>query len=458
VQSLARGAAALALAAGLATVGACGADTTAGKAEGSGTPPTDTTAASSSATEKCGVEGDTGCAPTSERVDLAEPTFSDPISITNPLFQVNDLTQVIQLGEEAGEPVRNEITLLPRTKTIEWNGQDVETLVRQYIAYGNGRILEVALDYFAQADDGSVWYFGESVDNYEDGVIADHEGTWLAGKDGPPGMIMPADPQVGDVYRPENIPGLVFEEVTVKRTDLTVRGPRGPVDGAILVEEHLMEGTVEQKVFAPDYREFRIRAADELGTVALALPIDAPGGPVPVELTTLSTGAVDIFDAAPSQGWEDISATLDTVTAAWDVYQAGDVPPLLETQMTGALDALAAAVDARNPADARQAALDVTQAALDFRLQHRPVAEVDFARLDLWSRQLLVDAAADDPGGVASDVAILETIWKRVGHTVDASDAARIDAQLADLRAAADAEDLAAATDAAERMVLRDRV
>ena len=58
-----------------------------------------------------------------------------------------------------------------------------------------------------------MWYFGEQVDNYVDGALDNHDGTWLAGRDGPPGMIMPARPRVGDVYRPENIPGLVFEEV-----------------------------------------------------------------------------------------------------------------------------------------------------------------------------------------------------------------------------------------------------
>ena len=136
----------------------------------------------------------------------------------------------------------------------------------------NGRILEVATDFYAQADDGSVWDFGENVDNYEDGVIVDHEGTWLAGKDGPPGMIMPADPQVGDVYRPENIRGLVFEEVTVKRTGVTVNGPRGPVPGAVFVQERLMEGTIEDKIFAPGYGEFKAQVAslDELYKLALA--------------------------------------------------------------------------------------------------------------------------------------------------------------------------------------------
>ncbi|CAN5454278.1 hypothetical protein BH18ACT1_BH18ACT1_02430 [soil metagenome] len=71
----------------------------------------------------------------------------------------------------------------------------------QFVAYGDGEILELATDYYAQADDGSVWYLGEDVTNYDNGRVADHAGTWLAGRDGPAGMIMPANPQAGDVYR-----------------------------------------------------------------------------------------------------------------------------------------------------------------------------------------------------------------------------------------------------------------
>ncbi|MDT5245463.1 MAG: hypothetical protein QOD36_2839, partial [Mycobacterium sp.] len=57
----------------------------------------------------------------------------------------------------------------------------VDTAVIQYVAYLDGRIHEVAIDWYAQADDGSVWYFGEDVFNYEDGKVADTNGTWVAG-------------------------------------------------------------------------------------------------------------------------------------------------------------------------------------------------------------------------------------------------------------------------------------
>jgi hypothetical protein len=377
------------------------------------------------------------------RVDLGQPTFSDPTSITNPLFPIGQVDQVIQLGEEAGESLRIEVTLLPDTRTIEWNGQRVEAAISQFVAYLDGRIAEVALDYFAQADDGAVWYFGEEVDNYEDGEIADHEGAWLAGRDGPPGMIMPPDPEVGDVYRPENIPDLVFEEVTVQAVDETVEGPTGPVEGAVLVEELLMDGTIEHKFFAPGYGEFEARAPDELVTVALAVPTDTLAEPPPVGLITMTTGAIEVFDAVADDGWRSISTSLGALTASWDALRGGGSPQLLETQMTDALDALERAVDGRKDTEARQTALDVAEAALDLQLRYRARTEIDVERLGVWARRVIADAEADDPAAVAGDVASLETTWDRLDHAVP--EAERIEGWLGDVRAGADAGVLEAA-------------
>jgi len=384
-------------------------------------------------------------APDSARVDLVDPVFSDPTTINNPLFPRVGLTQTVQLGAEGSDKLRFEVTLLPDIKVIEWNGQPVETRVTHFVAYSNGRILEVAHDFYAQADDGSVWYFGEDVFNYEDGDVVDHEGTWLADKDGPPGMIMPADPQVGDVYRPENIPGVVFEEVTVLSTGETVDGPRGPVPGAVLVQEHLMDGTVEDKFFAPGYGEFHAEVVTlkERYGVALAVPIDALPGPVPDELTTLSTGATDMIDADPGKDGEVIAAAFDRMTSAWEAYRVGDLPERLALQMTDALDALTAAVGHGNGADTRHAAVDVARAALDFELRHRPIIDVDLARLRLWACQLGIDVAAQDPASVVGDVASIEAIWDRIDHAIEGGRGERIGHAVVDLRTAADADDLA---------------
>ena len=61
-------------------------------------------------------------------------------------------------GRVDGKPFHTETTLLPQTRMIEWSpGQTVRARVSQYFAYVAGRVEEVALDYYAQADDGSVW-------------------------------------------------------------------------------------------------------------------------------------------------------------------------------------------------------------------------------------------------------------------------------------------------------------
>ncbi len=403
-------------------------------------------------------ELDLPVAPESERVDLAVPSFSSPTTVTNPLFPISDLHSALLLGNVDGHLMRVETTLLPETKMIEWNGQQIETLVSQYVAYLDGRIEEVAIDWYAQADDGSVWYLGEDVFNYHDGVVADTEGTWLAGQDGPAAMIMPATPQVGDVYRPENSPGIVFEEVTIKSIGETVNGPHGPVEGAIIAEELHMDGSYENKTFAPGYGEFLSGGAGNLEALALAVPTDALAEPIPIELETLLNGALDIFNSAEAEDWNAATATLETMTVAWNTYQANaKVPELLAAQMNQALAALAGnalvpAVTAQNPTGARKAALDVAQTSLDLEMQYRPLTEINLARFDLWVLQLLADVPSNEPSLIMGDVTVLEWMWDRVSHTVDASAAEQIMAHLENLRSAADNEDLSTASAEATRL------
>lgn len=356
-----------------------------------------------------------GVSAPADRVDRDRPVFSHPTRITNPLFPITRVTQAVQLGHEADASLRHEITLIDEIKVFHWRGQRIETVVSQFVAYSDGQIAEVAYDYFAQADDGAVWYFGEHVANYADGVLDNHDGTWLAGRDGPPGMIMPSDPQVGDVYRPENIPGLVFEEVTVKAIDQTVAGPRGPVHGAIVVQERLSDGTLEDKTFAPSYGEFsaHVPVEDELVTVAVAVPTDSIGGATPPRLRQLSHDAARVFADARSASWRRLAAKVGMMTSSWGDF-ARPVPPLLAEQMDDALGGLQEAVADRQRGDVRQAAIDVELAALDLRLQYSSPARIDHRRLEAWARQLRLDRSEHDGVGVASDRVILDAIAERL--------------------------------------------
>jgi hypothetical protein len=391
-------------------------------------------------------------APSGDRIDLEAPSFSNPTEITNPLNPVAEVSSAIVGGRVDGDPLRIEITLLPETRLIEWNGESVEALVSQFVAYRGVRMKEVALDFYAQSDDGDVWYFGEDVFNYaDDGHIADMEGAWLAGRDGPAGIITPAEPRVGDAYRSENIPGLVFEESTVKAIGKTVDGPRGPVEGAFVIDEHHPDGP-EIKKWAPGYGEFYTRDGRDFEKLALAVPIDSLPGPVPPELNRISRAAAGVFDPDAPLDPKRAAAAVERMRPQWSSFVDRETPPLLARQMNDALDSLHRAVRARQRTQSLVAAIGVGVASLDLQLRHRTPAEIDLARLDLQAALLEVDAEAGDPDAVRSDVANLDWIRDRIAHTLDEPALGRIDTRLVELIGAAGDEDFASAGETAARL------
>lgn len=378
-------------------------------------------------------------APDSERVDLAVPTFSHPTEVTNPLFPVSEQHAVVFVGHVDGKPFRTEVTLLPGTRPIDWGGQRIETLVSQYTAYLDGRIQEVAYDLYAQADDDSVWYFGEDVVDLAHGAIVTKEGTWLAGKDGPAQMIMPGDPSVGDVYRTENIPGVAFEQVTVKSVDKGLAGPLGPVSGMVGEELH-EDGTTELKQFADGYGEFFTGDRGDVEALALAVPTDASDRLVPRGLESLYADARDVLRSGPDP------TLVRQLAADWSTVPRNDTPRLMIPVVTRAVGAVRRAPD---PTAARQAAMDVALRALDLELRYRDPVDVDRARVSLWCDQLLLDAERHDFAAVGSDVFTLYYLRDRVQASLSAGAASDYNHQLGVLEQAAVDHDLASATRAA---------
>jgi hypothetical protein len=401
----------------------------------------------------CGTYSGRGCAPASDRVDQRRPSFSESSTkITNPLFPISRLHSAVLLGHVEGKPFRTETTLLPGSRTVDWNGQRIHVLVSQYVAYLDGRLEEVALDRYAQADDGSVWYLGEDVFDYRRGTVYTTEGTWLAGREGPGAMIMPAKPKVGDVYRTENVPGVVFEEVTVKAVGKTVDGPVGPVRGAMVGSELHLDRTTEDKVFAPGYGEFRTAGGGDLEALAEAVPTDALPVPPSAELNLLLTGAGGTLGSIRAEEWKAAVTTASRMSSAWSTLEGRGAPPMIAARMSEALDRLSRSTRAHRAAPASQAAIDVWQSALDLELRHRPPAEIDAARFELWAQQLIVDAASKDGAGVTGDVAVLEWIRNRFAGKLDASTRQDLDSGLRALRTAADVRNLPAAADHAARL------
>lgn len=139
--------------------------------------------------------------------------------INNPYFTVTPGQKMIYEAQTKDGTERIEILILSEIKEI----MGVETLVFWDRVWINDELVEETRDYLAQDAEGNVWYFGEDVDNYENGVLKDHDGAWIAGVDGAkPGMWMEADPKVGDVYRQEYYEGEAEDMAKVLSVSETV--------------------------------------------------------------------------------------------------------------------------------------------------------------------------------------------------------------------------------------------
>ena len=188
---------------------------------------------------------------------LAGVKFSHPRDIDNTHLPLAKLKQDIIEGSEDGKKTRVERTLKPEVhKTFKVADQTVESLCMEDRIFVNGVIEEVALDYFAQDDAGTVYYLGEDVDEYdENGKLAKHnppDDAWLTGKDTPvPGVIMPAHPKVGDTFKSEDVSATVDESDEVVALDASTAVPAGKFENCLKMKETLADGSVEFKLYAP---------------------------------------------------------------------------------------------------------------------------------------------------------------------------------------------------------------
>jgi hypothetical protein len=182
------------------------------------------------------------------------PAFSHPATIDNPYLPLTAKRRC-ELRGRAGDGTRSRSvrTVLRRTRRFTVGGQPVGAAVLRDDAYEDGALVESTLDYFAQADDGTVYYLGEHVDNVRNGKVVDHRGSWLYGRDTDVlGVAMPADPQVGVQYRFEDVPGITTESNRVEEAGLRVRAGGRLHTGAIRIQEFIQpEGEVEYKLYAP---------------------------------------------------------------------------------------------------------------------------------------------------------------------------------------------------------------
>jgi len=178
----------------------------------------------------------------SDPVEIDQSRFSTEID--NPFWPMMPGTVwVYREGDQ-----RVEVTVTDRTRRV----MGVETRVVHDLVTENGVPVEDTYDWYAQDEDGNLWYFGEDTTEFEDGKPAGHAGAREAGVDGAlPGILMPAEPEVGMTYRQEYYAGEAEDRAKVLSLDESVSVPFGDFTGALQTEDTtpLEPDVVEQKFY-----------------------------------------------------------------------------------------------------------------------------------------------------------------------------------------------------------------
>ena len=186
---------------------------------------------------------------------LDPANFSHSTKITNTYFPLVPWTTFLHKTVNPSNPSKtleiDRFTVTERAKII----LGVTCVVVHDRAFADGELIEDTFDYFAQDNDGNVWYFGEATSQLENGIVVGMEGAWQAGVDhAKPGIVMKAHPMVGDSYRQEFALGDAEDAATVKTLTASASVPYGSYDRTLL-ETYEYSGlepdAKENKFFAP---------------------------------------------------------------------------------------------------------------------------------------------------------------------------------------------------------------
>ena len=185
----------------------------------------------------------------SEAVELDPAEFTTQID--NPYWpMIVGSRWVYSETDSEGADQRVVVTVTDRTKKIA-NG--VEARVVRDVVTEDGVPTEVTDDWYAQDAEGSIWYMGEDTTEYENGKPASKSGSFEAGVDGAEaGIIMPAEPEVGQSYRQEYYEGEAEDEGAIVTLDAQAEVPFGHFAPALMTQDTnpLEPKVLEFKFFA----------------------------------------------------------------------------------------------------------------------------------------------------------------------------------------------------------------
>lgn len=177
----------------------------------------------------------------------------DPVdfghAIENPYFPLKPGTTYVYEGTTQDGLERVEVRVTNQTRLI----MGVVAIVVRDTVTLDGEVVEDTYDWYAQDNQGNVWYLGEDAKEFDDGLVVNTEGSWEAGVDGAlPGVVMLAQPKVGDAYRQEYRPGVAEDMAEVLNLNSAVTVAYGSFQNVLLTREWtpLEPGTIDHKHYA----------------------------------------------------------------------------------------------------------------------------------------------------------------------------------------------------------------
>jgi hypothetical protein len=169
----------------------------------------------------------------------------------NPFFIHEPNYQLVLSGGDAGDVAQVMITVLNETRDV--NG--TETRVVEERETLGGELAEISRNFFAICEEtNSVFYFGEEVDDYENGILIAHEGAWLAGEGAnKAGVIMPGTILLGARYYQEIAPDIALDRAEIIDMGEVIQTPSGDFTDTLI--------TQETNPLEPDVAELKYYAA-----------------------------------------------------------------------------------------------------------------------------------------------------------------------------------------------------
>ncbi|MBP1885758.1 hypothetical protein [Sinorhizobium mexicanum] len=259
--------------------------------------------------------------------DFGAASFIPGAPIDNPYLPLIPGHVLSYSGDET-DPDTGEVTTERNdvfTTSATFDVRGVSTSVIRDTVYEDDVILEDTFDWYAQDTAGNVWYFGETVVNYEyddDGsfIGVNHDGQWSADDPGnQPGWAMKATPEFGTAYYQEFAPGIAEDESILAEIGLSMKTLLGKFEDVIkTIDSSALSTGAEFKYYAP--------GVGEIAELELA-----PDGSITSKADLYRQGVVGV----PDDDTDDVTPALASLHEGKEVKDLPDVRDLDLANFTG---------------------------------------------------------------------------------------------------------------------------